>query len=64
MVAVSGESVSVEKNRPNAATPSIDTATYPMARTVRPAICSDVSEVPDTDVPPVGWASNSVVPTR
>src|ERR671916_3228830 len=62
--AASGESVSVEKKSPNAATPSMDTVTYPMASTLRPASSDWVSEVPDTDVvPPVGWASNSVVPT-
>jgi hypothetical protein len=63
MVAPSGESVSVEKNSANAATPSMETATYPMASSVRPPSSCGVSEVPDTDVPMVGCASNRVAPS-
>src|SRR3954462_821739 len=63
-IATSGESVSVEKNSANAATPSMETATYPMASAVRQAISVEDRSVPDTDVPPIGATSKSSRPAR
>src|SRR5688500_17146866 len=57
------DSLTVDRNSAIAPTPSIETATYPIAANIRVESSVEVSVTPDTVVTAVGSAGNSDTPT-